>query len=365
MTRLIVLSVLVFIACGGGGSNPPPDGSPPPGDGQPGDDLPPPDTASNKPVVLVPSSLGNVRDFAFTADAIYPILNIAGRFKLVRCPLPACDAQPQIIGDVGSNTRGRGVEIVGDHIYWVGSKTQIMEANLDGTDVHERFAFVDGGEIEPRLRGMDGILYFMRRDAQFLARGFGLDTLSELSSPSPLPGTATTSFGAFSAIDARDGLVATWADIQGAAPEPVNVLDIVTGQTIVRGGGVQLSEAGLTLGDSGLFYVQEFSSPTHDELFACTLDAECPSPPSVANTFVAAAADGDRVFFPGRTPDNFGTIVTCDLASAAAGTCTPAVTATPDTQLDLLNVRALRVDASAIYVATDAQGAGSLWRIDR
>jgi len=304
-----------------------------------------------------------VRDFAYTADAIYPIVNIGGRLKLVRCPLPACDAQPQVIGDAGADTFGRGVEVVGNHVYWVGSKTQIMEANLDGSNVHERFAFVDGGEIEPRLRGMNGILYFMRRDPQFLARGFGLDTESELSSPLPLAGTATTSFGVFTAIDARNNLVATWAEIQGAAPEPINVLDVVTNKTTVHGGGTQLSEAGLVLGDSGLFYVAELVN--HDELFACTLDAECPSPPSVANTFNAAAADGDRVFFPGRTPENLATIVTCDLASAVAGTCTPAITATPDTQIDLLNVRALRVDASAIYVATDAQGAGSLWRIDR
>jgi len=318
-----------------------------------------------RPEVLVPSSLGNVRDFAVTQDAIYPILNIAGRFKLVRCPLPACGAQPQVIGDVGTSTFGRGVEIVGDHIYWLASKTQLMEANLDGSNPHERFAFVDGGEIEAHLRGMDGILYFMRRDPQFLARGFALDTASETSSPVPLPGTATTSFGVFTAIDARNGRVATWAEIQGAEPEPINVLDVATQQTIVRGGAAQLSTAGLVLGDSGLFYVAEFLSPSHDELFACTLDAECPRPPSVANTFVAAAADGDRVFFSGRTADNLATIVTCDLASAAAGTCTPAITAVPDTQLDLLNVRALRADASAIYAATDAQGAGSLWRIAR
>ena len=35
--------------------------------------------------VVVPASFFGVADFAFTADAVYPILNIAGHSKLVRC----------------------------------------------------------------------------------------------------------------------------------------------------------------------------------------------------------------------------------------------------------------------------------------
>jgi len=361
MTRALLLTVFL-VACGGSSATPADDAPPTdgaPGDDAPGDDAPP----ATRPEVLVPSTLGRVVDFAYTADAVYPILNIGGKFKLVRCPDQVCGAQPQVIGDVGGNTRGRGVEIVGDHIYWLANKTQLMEANLDGTGAHVRHDFLVG-EVEPRLRGMDGVLYLMYRDDQFAALGVALDVRTA-NGPTAIPNTKTNEFGVFTAIDAHGGKVATWAEIQGAAAEPILVTDVATGQQTSRPSSTEISGAGLALGDTGVFFIAELTNPLHDELFACALADPCTSPPSVGNTFSAAAADGDRVFFPGRTADNIATIVTCDLASAAAGTCAPAVTVVPETELDLLNVRALRVDATAIYVATDAQGAGSLWKITR
>jgi hypothetical protein len=321
------------------------------------------DAALPAPQPLVPAMLGRVLDFAYTQTTIYPIVIVGGQLKLVMCPASGCSATPTVIGDADASTssRGRGVEIVGNKIFWLSSDTTIMMANLDGSNPQVRYAFADG-RIESHLRGMNGQLYFMYFPTTYLPRVYSLDAATT-ASPQPV-GPASTQVGYLGVIDASAGLVAAWHDVQGGTPQPIQVIDVGTSQITNVGSSKGVSAAGLAVTAHGVAYDSELSASS-EAVFACPLSASCTNPPQVAPTFAIAASDGDRVFFRGRTPGNLSTIVSCDFASAIAGTCTPRVEALPATNIDLLNARAIRVDASAIYVGTDANGAGSLWRIAR
>jgi hypothetical protein len=351
-----IASLLVLAACGGH-SNPVATDAPPGPDATPIDassDAP----STTAPAVLVPASLGNVVDFAYTPDALFPILNIGGHFQLVSCPQQVCGASPTMIGAVGTSTRGRGVEIVGDHIYWLASATQLMEAALDGSGANVRYDSNDG-TIEPHLRHDGTTLYFDYTPTNFLTVALALDTATS-DPPQPVPNTQASATAFLDTLDVSHGTLAVWRSQQGTAPQPITVVDLATGTATPMGAAMDVPSIAVATG--GVYFVSEFTST--EELHACST-SPCTDSPKVANTFFQVAAVGDRGFFPGRTPANVSTIVSCDLATAAAGTCTPRIEATPASELDLLNVRALRADADAIYVATDANGAASVWKIAR
>lgn len=324
----------------------------------------PPDAGSGSsalPVVLVGTGFGSVRDFAIGPDAIYPVLNLAGHYTLVRCPLTGCSATPQPIGQLGTSTSGRGVAIAGSSIFWLSDDHTIMRAALDGTGVAQRYQFLTG-QIAFPLRASGTKLYFQYIPTSFKPVVMTLDEAGT-AAPTALAGTQAVNVGFAEALDISGGKLAYWQDEQGLDPHPIQVLDLGTHSITTVASSIDASAPGFALATSGMAWVESQTSTA--DVRACLFGAPCDSTTVGAPTFVALAASGDQVFFTGRTSDNFATVVTCDIQSLAARTCTPTPLVHPASQLDLLNLRALKVTSDAVYAGTDAQGGGAFWRIDR
>lgn len=324
----------------------------------------PPDTGSgalNPPEVLVGNTFGSVRDFEIGNDAIYPILNIAGHYTLVRCPLTGCSAAPQVIGQVGTSTSGRGVAIAGSFIFWLSDDHTIMRAGLDGTGAAERYQFLSG-QVDFPLRAIGSKLYFHYIPTSFKPVVMTMDAAGT-SAPTQLAATAAQVVGFEQTLAVADGKVAYWHDEQGLASHPIDVIDLATNTVTPVASSIDMSTAGFALAPSGVAWVESQTSTS--DVRACLFGATCDATTVGAPTFVALATSGDDVFFTGRTSDNFATVVTCSIQSLATRTCNPVPLAHPTSQIDLLNLRALKVTADAVYAGTDAQGAGALWRLPR
>ena len=313
------------------------------------------------PEILVGNTFGSVRDFEIGPDAIYPIINIAGHYTLVRCPLSGCSATPQVLGQVGTSTSGRGVAIAGSTIFWLADDHTIMRAALEGTGVAQRYQFVTG-QIAFPLRAIGTQLYFNYIPTTFKPVVMTLAG-SGTAGPTPLAGTDAQVMGFDEALAVTDGKVAYWHDEQGLDPHPIEVFDLATSAITTVASSVDVSGPGFALATSGITWVESQTSTS--DVRACLFGATCDATTVGAPTFVALATSGDHVFFTGRTADNYATVVTCDIQSLAARTCMPVPLAHPASQLDLLNLRVLKVTADAIYAGTDAQGGGALWRIPR
>lgn len=359
----LAFSFLVFAACGNspatstdatvGGDGRIPDGT-----------LLPPDAGSGSsalPEVLVGTNLGSVRDFAIGDDAIYPIVNLSGHYTLVRCPLSGCSATPQTIGQLGTSTSGRGVAIAGDAIFWLSDDHTIMRAALDGTGVAQRYQFLTG-QIAFPLRARGTKLYFHYIPTSFKPVVMALEA-SGTTAPAPLAGTDAQVTGFAETLDVADGKVAYWHDEQGLAAHPIEVYDLASNTISTVASSIDMSSAGFALATSGVAWVESQSNTA--DVRACLFGAACDATTVGAPTFVALATAGDDVYFGGRTSDNFATVVRCTIQSLAARTCTPTPLVHPTSQLDLLQLRALKVTADAIYAGTDPQGGGALWRIAR
>ncbi|MEO8551945.1 MAG: hypothetical protein ABI678_18340 [Kofleriaceae bacterium] len=356
------LALLLFLAACGNSSSTPVDGSATGDTLAPDGSHPPTDAgATALPVVLVGADFGSVRDFAVGADAIYPILNLAGHYTLVRCPLTGCSATPQVIGQVGTSTSGRGVAIAGSTIFWLSDDHTIMRAALDGTGVAQRYQFLTG-QIAYPLRASGTELYFHYIPTSFKPVVMKLDEAGT-AAPTALVSTQATNTGFDEALDVSGGKLAYWQDEQGLDPHPIQVLDLASHTITTVASSIDASAPGFALATSGIAWVESQTSTA--DVRACLFGTTCDATSVGVPTFVALAVAGDQVFFGGRTSDNYATVVTCDLQHLAARTCTPAPLVHPSSQLDLLNLRALQVTADAVYAGTDAQGSGAFWRIDR
>lgn len=313
------------------------------------------DAARDLPHVIVPSELGGVRDFAYTDNDIYPIVNIAGNLQLVRCPISGCSTSPQVIG---AAQNGRGVVVSGAAVYWLGSHKVIMRANLDGSGATARYEYFDG-EIEPPLRAADGVIYFNYHPTDFHTVTMKMTAIG-MTSPQALAGTQLTANGFSQQLDVQTGKLVYWHDTQGIDPQPIEVHDLATGTNTQIATSVDMSE--LVLASHGVAWVE--ATTNHADVRACLFGTTCNTPQPGPPAFVALAAYGDHLYFSGRAAGNLPTIVTCTVQDVAAATCQPQPIAYPAGALDLLNTRVAKADAHAVYVGTDPQGAGSLWRID-
>ncbi len=370
--KLVNLGVVIAMVAGcGGGSSAGPDAAGPVDAGGRAD-APDPGAdagsgsgsgsgAGSVPEILAGPNLGSVRDFAVGPDAIYPLVLINGHYALVRCPLTGCSDTPQVLGQVGNTTNGRGVAIAGSGVFWLSDPETIMRANLDGTGVAPRYQFLSG-QVEFPLRASGSTLYFSYQPDTFKPVVMALDA-EGTAAPAPLAATQAADVGFSDRLDVVADKLVFWHDQQGTDPHAIQVLDLTANTTTTVGSTVDISSAGFALATSGVAWVEEQSSTADVRacLFGATCDATTAGPP----TFVALAAAGDDVFFGGRTSDNRATIVSCDLPSLAARTCVPRVLADPATAVDLLQLRALEVTADAIYAGTDPEGGGALWRIAR
>jgi hypothetical protein len=313
------------------------------------------------PEVLVGNTFGSVRDFEIGTDAIYPILNIGGHYTLVRCPLSGCSATPQTIGQLGTSTSGRGVAIAGSSLFWLSDDHTIMRSALDGTGAVQRYQFLTGTIAFP-LRAIGSKLYFNYVPTTFKPVVMTLDEAGT-AAPTPLPDTGASVQGFGEALAVSAGKVAYWHDQQGLDALPIDLIDLATNTITTVASSSNISPPGFALATSGIAWVESQTSTA--DVRACLFGQPCDVTTVGAPTFVALATSGDQVFFSGRTSDNFATVVTCDLQSLAARTCTPTPLTHPLTQLDLLNLRALKVTTDAVYAGTDAQSTGALWRIAR
>ena len=318
------------------------------------------------PQVLVPKALGRVVDFAYSDDWVYPIVNLGGSFKLVACPrATGCGAAPNVIGRASTAARGQGVEVAGNKIYWVVDDTTLAQATLDGSTVGERHHFFGAGKIVPHLRGTAGALYldYNSFDAPAHTVTLSFDTATT-APPKEIAGTKTSDVSFATSVDAGAGVLAVWRQAASGA-RPIQIIDVASGPVGTGGASSEISLGGLAVGSTRLFYVDGDTSSNLSEfpLYACPLTGTCTSPARIATASRRTiAAHGDRVYFAGRDPaSNRSTILSCDLAASTS--CMPKAIVMPETDFDFLNVLALRADASAVWVATDVGGEGTLWRI--
>lgn len=333
------------------------------------------------PQLLVPAALGTVFDFAYTQDALYPILSTNGTVaKLVYCPGQICTADSPVIGDSAVD----GVEVVGSHIYWIAvtyrqdgtAAPVLMQANLDGSDPIVRYTppYLSTDPLAPFLTPpmiADGEhLYFSSTDPTTTNYAVAaIDTTSD-TSPPVLAYTVSDQSQFFDwSFDIKNGVLALW-HTSVTPPGPVTITTLATNSMATLGSWTSVAK--LAFGATGVFAVARGPSSA-PYLGACTFAGSACAATGPADYGASvgdvgdglAAADDHAYFSFYDDATNRATIGSCALADAAAGSCTPQIIVAAPAAGLAYPIR-MRADSSAVYVATQSSthnGVDGVWRI--